>query len=214
MNAIPSPVFGDGLVFLMSGFAGNDLKAIRVAEAKGNIDGTSAIAWTLDRDTPYVPSPVLLDGVLYFLKSNSGIVTAVDAKTGTPHYANPRLPRDARRRALLPQVHLGHCDGCRCEDRHPALRESAARGRAKRVCLARGCERAHLLPRPRRHHDRRPLRTEVRSSRQEHPRRWVRRIARAGGQRDVPARVQVPLRNSAWVVVSGFRRTASRGPLR
>ena len=91
MNPIPSPVYADGLVFLMSGFAGNDLKAIRVADAKGNIDGTSAIAWTLDRDTPYVPSPVLLDGVLYFLKSNSGILTAVDAKTGTPHYANQRL---------------------------------------------------------------------------------------------------------------------------
>ena len=55
MNAIPSPVYGDGLLFLMSGFRGNDLKAIRVADAKGNIDGTSAIAWTLDRDTPYVP---------------------------------------------------------------------------------------------------------------------------------------------------------------
>jgi outer membrane protein assembly factor BamB len=91
MNAIASPVYGDGLVFLMSGFAGNDLKAIRVAEAKGNIDGTRAIAWTLDRDTPYVPSPVLLDGVLYFLKSNSGIVTAVDAKSGMPHYSNQRL---------------------------------------------------------------------------------------------------------------------------
>jgi len=91
MNPIPSPVYDDGLVFLMSGFAGNNLKAIRVADAKGNIDGTSAIAWTLDRDTPYVPSPVLFDGVLYFLKSNSGIVTAVDAKTGTPHYSNQRL---------------------------------------------------------------------------------------------------------------------------
>ena len=91
MNAIPSPVYGDGLVFVMSGFAGNDLKAIRVADAKGNIDGTSAIAWTLDRDTPYVPSPVLVDGVLYFLKTNSGILSALDAKTGTPHYSNQRL---------------------------------------------------------------------------------------------------------------------------
>jgi outer membrane protein assembly factor BamB len=91
MNAIPSPVYADGLVFLMSGFRGNDLKAIRVADAKGNIDGTSAIAWTLDRDTPYVPSPVLVDGVLYFLKSNSGILTALDAKTGKPHYQNQRL---------------------------------------------------------------------------------------------------------------------------
>jgi outer membrane protein assembly factor BamB len=91
MNSIPSPVHENGLVFLMSGFRGNDLKAVRVAEAKGNIDGTSAIVWSLDRDTPYVPSPVLVDGVLYFLKSNSGILTAVDARTGTPHYSNQRL---------------------------------------------------------------------------------------------------------------------------
>jgi outer membrane protein assembly factor BamB len=90
-GAIPSPVYGDGLLFLMSGFRGNDLKAIRVAEAKGNIDGTSAIVWTFDRDTPYVPSPVLVDGVLYFLKTNSGILTAVDARTGAPHYQNQRL---------------------------------------------------------------------------------------------------------------------------
>jgi outer membrane protein assembly factor BamB len=91
MNAIPSPVYGDGLVFLMSGFRGNDLKAIRVADARGNIDGTAAIVWTLDRDTPYVPSPVLVDGILYFLKTNSGILSAFDAATGTPHYQNQRL---------------------------------------------------------------------------------------------------------------------------
>ena len=44
MNAIPSPVHEDGLVVLMSGFRGNDLRVVRVAEAKGNIDGTSAVA--------------------------------------------------------------------------------------------------------------------------------------------------------------------------
>jgi outer membrane protein assembly factor BamB len=91
MNAIPSPVYGDGLVFLMSGYRGNDLKAVRVAEARGNIDGTDAIVWTFDRDTPYVPSPVLVDGILYFLKTNSGILSAFDAATGTPHYQNQRL---------------------------------------------------------------------------------------------------------------------------
>jgi hypothetical protein len=52
MNPIPSPVYGDGMVFLMSGFQGNDLKAIRIADARGNIDGTSAVVWSLDRDTP------------------------------------------------------------------------------------------------------------------------------------------------------------------
>ena len=40
MNPIPSPVHENGLVILMSGFQGNDLRAVRVAEAKGNIDGT------------------------------------------------------------------------------------------------------------------------------------------------------------------------------
>ena len=111
MNTIPSPVFEDGILILMSGFRGNDLKAIRIADAKGNIDGTSAIVWTLDRDTPYVPSPLLYDGILYFVKSNNGILTALDAKTGKPHYSQQRLagvpnvfasPVGARGRVYLP----------------------------------------------------------------------------------------------------------------
>jgi outer membrane protein assembly factor BamB len=91
MNSIPSPVYDDELVYLMSGFQGNDLRAVRLAEARGNIDGTSAVAWSFDRDTPYVPSPILVDGVLYFLKTNSGILSAFDARTGKPHYQNQRL---------------------------------------------------------------------------------------------------------------------------
>ena len=91
MNPIPSPVFGDGLVFVTSGFQGNNLKAIRLASAKGDITGTDSIAWTLDRDTPYVPSPLLYDGIIYLLKSNSGILSAFDAKTGAPHYQLQRL---------------------------------------------------------------------------------------------------------------------------
>ena len=47
MNPIPSPVYEDGMVFLMSGFQGTTCKAIRLADARGNIDGTSAVAWTL-----------------------------------------------------------------------------------------------------------------------------------------------------------------------
>ncbi len=91
MNPIPSPVVEDGLAVLMSGFRGNSLKVIKLAEAKGDITGTPAIAWTFDRDTPYVPSPLLYDGVLYMLKSNNGILTVFDVKTGTPHYALQRL---------------------------------------------------------------------------------------------------------------------------
>jgi outer membrane protein assembly factor BamB len=91
MNPIPSPVFGDGMVFVTSGFQGNNLKAIRVAGAKGDITGTDAIVWSLDRDTPYVPSPLLYDGFLYLLKTNSGILSVFEAATGRPHYQLQRL---------------------------------------------------------------------------------------------------------------------------
>ena len=91
MNAIPSPVHANGMVYVMSGYRGNNLQAIRLADARGDIAGTDAIAWQLDRDTPYVPSPLLYDDVLYFLKSNDGILSALDPATGEPHYALQRL---------------------------------------------------------------------------------------------------------------------------
>ena len=91
MNPIPSAVAEDGLVIVMSGFRGNQLRAVRLADAAGDISTTSAQVWSLQQDTPYVPSPLLYDGVLYFLKSNSGILSAFDAKTGKPHYQLQRL---------------------------------------------------------------------------------------------------------------------------
>ncbi len=91
MNPIPSPVAEDGMVFVTAGFRSSTLLAIRLADAKGNIAGSKAIAWTLDRDTPYVPSPLLYDGVLYLLKSNAGILSVFDARSGRPHYQLQRL---------------------------------------------------------------------------------------------------------------------------
>ena len=91
MNPIPSPVAANGLVILTAGFRGNDLQAVRLGDAKDNITGTAAIAWTLDRDTPYVPSPLLYGGILYLLKSNNGILSAFEAMTGKPHYQVQRI---------------------------------------------------------------------------------------------------------------------------
>lgn len=91
MNAIPSPVVLDNIAILMSGFRGNSLKAIDLTKAKGDITGTDAIVWSYNRDTPYVPSPLLYDGILYMLKTNNGILTAFDAKTGKVHYGPERL---------------------------------------------------------------------------------------------------------------------------
>ena len=91
LNAIPSPVAADGVVFVTSGFRGNRLAAIDLSTASGDIRGTDAVLWSVDRDTPYVPSPLLDDGLLYLLKSNSGVLTAFDARTGQPRYGPERL---------------------------------------------------------------------------------------------------------------------------
>ena len=81
------------------------------AGAQGDLSKTDAIVWSLDRDTPYVPSPLLYDGILYFLKTNSGILSAFDARTGKPHYQLQRLdgvpnvfasPVGAKGRVYLP----------------------------------------------------------------------------------------------------------------
>jgi outer membrane protein assembly factor BamB len=90
-NAIPTPVHTDGLVILTSGFRGNALLAIRLAEAKGDLSASPAVAWRLDRDTPYVPSPLLYGEELYFLKGNNGLLSCFDARTGERHYGPERL---------------------------------------------------------------------------------------------------------------------------
>ena len=56
-NSIPSPVYSDGIVYLMTGFQGFSLLAIRLGQT-GDLTGTDAIAWKYDKDTPYVPSPL------------------------------------------------------------------------------------------------------------------------------------------------------------
>lgn len=76
-----SAVAEDGLVFIGSGYRGNFLGAFRLG-GKGDIAGTDQVAWTIDRDTPDIASPLLVSGRLYFLKEKSGILTCVDAQSG------------------------------------------------------------------------------------------------------------------------------------
>jgi outer membrane protein assembly factor BamB len=92
VNSIPSPVYGNGMLYAMSGFRGNAARAIRLEGAKGDLTGTDAVVWSYDRDTPYVPSPLLYGDSLYFLKTNSGILTSLDARTGEVRYGPERLP--------------------------------------------------------------------------------------------------------------------------
>ena len=89
-NAIPSPVSANGVVYCMSGFQGNSVKAIRLGKT-GDLTDTDAIVWTHGKATPYVPSPLLYEGKLYFLSSNNGILSCFDAVAGKPFFAEERL---------------------------------------------------------------------------------------------------------------------------
>jgi outer membrane protein assembly factor BamB len=86
-NVIPDAVFGDGILYVMSGYSGNALLAIRMADARGDISGTNAIVWSANVNTPYVPSPLLINKRLYFLRQNSGALSCLDAATGKAYYA-------------------------------------------------------------------------------------------------------------------------------
>jgi len=90
-NTIPTPVEANGLVYVMSGFRGAALRAIKLSEAKGDITDSSAIVWARDEDTPYVPSPVLFGDLLYFLKGRDAMLSCCNAKTGEEYFAQQRL---------------------------------------------------------------------------------------------------------------------------
>lgn len=80
---VPKPVYGDGLVFIATGFNDPSLMAVRV-DGTGDVTRTH-VAWTLRRGAPLTPSPLLVGDLLYIV-SDIGIATCLDAKTGHPHW--------------------------------------------------------------------------------------------------------------------------------
>ncbi len=91
LNVIPTPVYANDIVYVASGFRGSALLAIRLSTAKGDITDSDAVVWKYGRYTPYAPSPLLQDGKLYMLRTNSGYLSCLDAATGKEHYLNKKL---------------------------------------------------------------------------------------------------------------------------
>ena len=89
-NVTPCPVVKGDVVYCMSGYEGYSLLALPL-DAKGDISDSDSILWSIDKGTPYVPSPVLYEGLLYFTQSNQGILTAVDSEDGDTVIQRSRL---------------------------------------------------------------------------------------------------------------------------
>ncbi len=82
-SVVPRPVYGDGLVFLSTGFDAPKMMAIR-PDGTGDVTDTH-VAWTSNKNAPNSPSPLLLGDELYTV-SDAGILTCRDAKTGAEHW--------------------------------------------------------------------------------------------------------------------------------
>jgi outer membrane protein assembly factor BamB len=90
-NAIPVPVYQNGIVYVMSGHRDPKLMAIKLGK-QGDLTGSDSIVWSHTRGVPYTASPVLYENKLYVVTDN-GMVTAFNATTGEPYYAQTRLPK-------------------------------------------------------------------------------------------------------------------------
>ena len=80
---VPRPVFGQALVFIATGFQQPTLIAVR-PDGSGDVT-RSHIAWTLRRGAPYTPTPILVGSELFVI-SDIGILSCIDARSGTVHY--------------------------------------------------------------------------------------------------------------------------------
>ena len=92
-HAIPTSLIGDDMVFVYAGSHDKRGYAVRPGE------NTKRILWRHDKGTAYVSSGVLYEGTIY-LTTDSGTMTALDAKTGQLKYEGARArPFDVLRLA-------------------------------------------------------------------------------------------------------------------
>ncbi|MGE3310295.1 MAG: PQQ-binding-like beta-propeller repeat protein [Limisphaerales bacterium] len=82
-SVIAKPVFHQGLTFISTGYEAPTVIAVRL-DGSGDVTD-SHIAWTLRRGAPNTPSFLILGDELYLLADN-GVLSCVDAKSGTAHY--------------------------------------------------------------------------------------------------------------------------------
>ena len=80
---VPRPVYGNGLVFIATGFQTPSMLAVR-ADGSGDVTDTH-VAWTLRRGAPHTPSPLLVGDELYMV-SDRGVLTCIDAESGEVHW--------------------------------------------------------------------------------------------------------------------------------
>jgi len=81
-NVVSSPIQYGNLLVSGNSYYQQAMLAIRLEGAKGDLSNTDHVAWRLNRLTPYVSSPVLVEDTLYFLRHNQNVLVRLDPATG------------------------------------------------------------------------------------------------------------------------------------
>jgi outer membrane protein assembly factor BamB len=81
-NVVASPVSAGGVLYAGSSYEKQAMIALQLEGAKGDVTDTDSVLWYRRRMTPYVPSPLLYDGALYFLHHYQGFLARVEAVSG------------------------------------------------------------------------------------------------------------------------------------
>ena len=81
-NVVASPVSQNGMVYLGCSYDKRAMIGLNLKGAKGDITDTDHVVWSTNKRTPYVPSPLLYKGTLYYLSHYQGILSVTHAKSG------------------------------------------------------------------------------------------------------------------------------------
>lgn len=82
---VATPVAVDDVIIVPSAKRG-PVYALRPRKGTGKLDNSERVFWKVERGTPDVPSPLLVDDLVY-LSGENGRLTALDSSTGEEVYA-------------------------------------------------------------------------------------------------------------------------------
>ena len=79
-SIVPKPVIGDGMIYIGTSYMKPRMLGIDITGDQ------PSVAWEHKRNAPAISSPILIDDALYFVSDKGGIVTCLDAKTGSERW--------------------------------------------------------------------------------------------------------------------------------
>ncbi len=91
-NVVATPVASGDILIAASSYDTRAMVAINMKGAKGDLTGTDHVLWTTTQRTPYVPSMLLVNDHVWFLRHYQNILSRRNIKTGEESIGPFRLP--------------------------------------------------------------------------------------------------------------------------